>query len=128
VIYLDTSVALAQLLAEDQRPSDAFWRETLVSSCLLEYEVSVRINSRRLAQSHREAVGALLGNIAFLELTPVILSRALDPFSMPVRTLEALHLGSLEFLRGQGQTLELASYDRRMIAAAAALKIPLARL
>ncbi|HWE74485.1 MAG TPA: PIN domain-containing protein [Stellaceae bacterium] len=128
MIYLDTSVALAQLLAEDQRPSNTFWREALVSSRLLEYEVSVRINSRGLAPSHREAARALLGNIGFVELTPVILSRALDPFPIPVRTLDALHLAALEFLRGQGQTIELASYDRRMIAAAQALKIPIARL
>ena len=32
MIYLDTSVALAHLLAEDRRPPDALWSETLVSS------------------------------------------------------------------------------------------------
>jgi hypothetical protein len=29
VIYLDTSVALAELFAEDRRPADALWREPL---------------------------------------------------------------------------------------------------
>ena len=31
----------------------------------------------------------------------------------------------LEFLRERGQTVELASYDERMLAAARALRIPL---
>lgn len=39
MIYVDTSVALAELLAEDRRPGEHFWNETLVSSRLLEYEL-----------------------------------------------------------------------------------------
>jgi len=41
VIYLDTSVALAQLLSEDRLPPDRLWSETLVSSRLLEYEIRI---------------------------------------------------------------------------------------
>jgi hypothetical protein len=128
VIYLDTSVALAQLLAEDRRPRAAFWREELVSSRLLGYELWVGLNGRGLAQSHGDAARMLLGEIGLLELTPLILSRAVEPFARPVRTLDALHLASLEFLRHRGNAVELASYDKRMIAAAAALKIPIATL
>jgi len=54
--------------------------------------------------------------------------RALEPFPVPVRTLDALHLASIEFLREQAQTVELATYDRRLITAAKSLRIPLARL
>ena len=39
MIYLDTSVALAHLLAEDRLPPVSLWHETLVSSRLLEYEL-----------------------------------------------------------------------------------------
>jgi hypothetical protein len=45
VIYLDTSVALAQLLAEDRLPPERLWQETLVSSRLLEYEIWNRIHA-----------------------------------------------------------------------------------
>ena len=128
MIYLDTSVALAQLLAEDQRPDAAFWNETIVSSRLLEYELRVTINNRNLARSHGDAARTLLDTIAFLELTPVILARAVEPFPVPVRTLDALHLASLEFLRGHDQALALASYDKRMIAAARAMRIQLVNL
>jgi len=126
VIYLDTSVALAQLLAEDRRPPEALWREPLVSSRLLEYEAWNRVHARGLTGSHGEPLRLLLGRVAFLELAPPVLARALEPFPASVRTLDALHLASLEFLRAQGQKPRLASYDDRMLAAARAMRIPLA--
>lgn len=73
MIYVDTSVVLAQLLAEDR--------------------------------------------------TPPVLARALDPFPSPLRTLDALHLASAEFLRQQGQSVRLATYDDRMADAARSLDI-----
>jgi hypothetical protein len=53
---------------------------------------------------------------------------ALEPFPAPVRTLGALHLASIEFLRAQGQKLELATYDERLAAAARKMKIPASAL
>jgi hypothetical protein len=54
-----------------------------------------------------------------------VLARALEPIPVPLRTLDALHVASIEFLRDRGQAVELASYDERMLAAARALRIPL---
>jgi hypothetical protein len=125
VIYLDTSVALSHLFAEDRVPKDAFWKEPLVSSRLLEYETWVRIHSRQASTSHGDAARELLRRVAMIELTPQVLTRALDRFPLPVRTLDALHLSSLAFLRAHGQKVQLASYDDRMNAAARALEIPL---
>jgi hypothetical protein len=125
VIYLDSSVALAHLLAEDRSPPESIWQEMLVSSRLLEHEVWNRIQARRLGCSHGEAVRALIGRLALVELAPRVLARALEPFPVPVRTLDALHLASIEFLRARGQTVELASFDGRLLAAAHALDIPL---
>jgi hypothetical protein len=42
-----------------------------------------------------------------------------------VRTLDALHPASIEFLRSQHQQVELATYDTRMADAARVLGIPL---
>jgi hypothetical protein len=123
VIYLDTSVALAQLLAEDRIPPAALWDETLVSSRLLEYELWNRLNARGLAKSHGESARELTQRLALLELAPPVLARALETFPIPVRTLDALHLASIEFLRSQGQVVQLASYDLRMVAAAQKLGI-----
>jgi predicted nucleic acid-binding protein len=125
MIYVDTSVILAALLAEDRIPPPRMWAEPLVSSRLLHYEVWRRIHSRGLGSSHGEAVRACLARIAVLEMLPLVLARALEPFPAPLRTLDALHLASLEFLRTQGgQAISLASYDEPMVTAARALRIP----
>jgi predicted nucleic acid-binding protein len=125
VIYLDSSVALAHLLAEDRFPPADLWQQQLVSSRLLEYEVWNRIHARRLDQSHGDAARALISRVALLELAMPVLARALDPFPIAVRTLDALHLSSIEFLRLRQQEVKLASYDARLIAGARALHIPL---
>lgn len=121
MIYLDTSVALAHLLAEDRVPPEALWQQPLISSRLIEYEIWTRIHARKLARSHGDEVRALLGRIALVELFSTVLTRALEPFPKPVRTLDSLHLASIDFLRAQGQSIALASYDDRMINAARAL-------
>ena len=123
MIYLDTSVALAQLLAEDTKPPATLWKEALVSSRLLEYEIWTRLHARRLAPSHGEAARLLVSQIGLLELATPILARALDPFPVPVRTLDALHLASIDFLRARGQAVRLASYDARLSEAANRLGI-----
>ena len=128
MIYLDTSVAHAHLLAEDKQPPDSLWRQPLVASRLLEYELWTRLNARRLGGSHGELARRLLERVALLEMVPNVLTRALEPFPSPVRTLDALHLASIEFLRARGQSIELASYDDRLIAAAQELDIPIAPL
>ncbi|MGH7334352.1 MAG: PIN domain-containing protein [Candidatus Rokuibacteriota bacterium] len=128
MIYLDTSVALAHLLAEERVPPSTLWQVPLTSSRLLEYEMWTRIHGRHLAASHGDEVRALLARIALVELAPPVLARALDPFRRPVRTLDALHLASMEFLRAQGQVVELASYDERLTAAARDLGIAILAL
>ena len=128
MIYLDTSVALAQLLAEDRRPAASLWNETLVASRLMEYEIWNRLHVRNLADSHGDTARGLIGRIAMVELSPPVLARALEAFPVPVRTLDALHISSCEYLRSQGQSVELASYDSRMTAAAHAMGIPVFEL
>ena len=125
MIYLDASVALAHVLAEDRAPPGALWQETLVSSRLLEYEVWNRIHAGGLDRSHGDVVRALIGRVALIALAPPVLARALEPFPTTVRTLDALHLASIEFLRARQQTPSLASYDERLNAVARTLGIPL---
>ena len=128
MIYLDTSVALAHLLAEDRSPPPSLWDETLVSSRLLEYELWNRLHARGLARSHGDHARELLQRLALLELAPPVLARALEPFASPVRTLDALHLASIEFLRERRQDIRLASYDTRMINAARRMGISVVEL
>jgi hypothetical protein len=123
VIYLDSSVALARLLLEPRRPSDDFWQERIGSSRLLEYEVWNRLHARQRAQSHGDAARALIDRVSLFELAPAILARALEPFPVSVRTLDSLHLATIEFIRARGQPVQLASYDERLLAGARALGI-----
>ena len=125
MIYVDTSVVLAELLAEDQHPTGAFWNETLVSSRLLEYEVWVRLQARQLAGTHGEAARALVGRLGLLEMVSPVLARSLEPFPKPVRTLDALHLASVEFLREREPDVRLATYDSRQATVEKALGIAL---
>jgi predicted nucleic acid-binding protein len=123
MIYLDTSVALAYLLAEDRYPSNALWQQPIVSSRLLECEVWTRISARRLQDSHGDAARGLLDRIAIIEMIPPVLRRALKPFPAPVRTLDAIHLAAIEFIRSQGANVQLASYDERLVGVARLLGI-----
>ena len=112
------------MLAEDREPPLSLWQQPLIASRLLEYEMWTRLHARGLGRSHGEEARALIGRVALIELAPPILARALDPFPMVVRTLDALHLASIEFLRMRGQTVELATYDERLLAVARAMGIP----
>ena len=111
MVYLDSSVVLAHLLSEDRRPTDAVWGETLASSRLMEYEVRQRVYA---LEADPQVLDALLGRVAFIEMVDAVVARARAPFPGPVRTLDALHLASADFLREQGAPVELATYDGRM--------------
>jgi predicted nucleic acid-binding protein len=124
VIYLDTSVVLAQLLGETRRPAESLWSNGLVSSRLLQYELWTRLHARGLGTSHGELARQLIGMLSLVELTPSVLERALEPFPISVRTLDALHLATIEFLKTQGQSVQLATFDERLGSAAMALGIP----
>ena len=123
MIYLDSSVLLAYLLAEDRCPPASIWDERLGSSRLLEYEVWNRIHFYRSAATLGGDAQALLSRIQFTELSPMVLTRALESFPVPVRTLDSLHLATVEYLRAQGQNVTLASFDERLLAGARAIGI-----
>ncbi|MDZ7781215.1 MAG: PIN domain-containing protein [Gemmatimonadota bacterium] len=128
MIYLDTSVALAHLFAEDRRPPRDLWAEDLVSSRLLDYELWTRIHARGLAATHGDFARLLLARVARLKLSEEVLERALDPFPTAVRTLDALHLASIVFLLEQGRDVALATYDSRQAKTARAMGIPMSEL
>ena len=123
MIYLDSSVALAHLLAEDRFPRAALWDQPLVSSRLFECEVWNRVNAHLLQTSHGEAVRNLIGRVAMIEMVGPVLARALEPFPVAVRTLDAIHLSAIEFVRAQNQSVQLASYDERLLTVARLLGI-----
>jgi predicted nucleic acid-binding protein len=125
VIYLDSSVALAHLLVETRSPGAGFWHQRMTSSRLLAYEIWNAIHVRGLGETHGTQARALLSQVAMIGLESIVLMRAMEPFPVGVRTLDGLHLATIEYLRAQRRDVELATYDRRLAAGAQALGIPL---
>ena len=123
VTYVDSSVALARLLREPRVPPVGFWDAELVSSRLLEYEIWNRIYAYRLVEARGDQARTLLAGVGLTEMSETVLARALQPFPVQVRTLDALHLATADFLREQGAALQFASYDNRLLATAGALGI-----
>jgi predicted nucleic acid-binding protein len=121
VIYVDSSIALAELLSEKKRPSATFWAAPMASSRLLEYEVTVRLNALGSRPRVLKLARDLLDTVKIIDLDAAVLARALEPFPISVRTLDAIHLATMVFLRRRGFTIELATYDQRLGDAATAL-------
>lgn len=128
MIYIDSSVALAGVFREPRAPAPPFWAGPLISSKLLEYEVWNRVHAYGLTRSHGGEARLLLAGVELIELTEPVLARALEPFPVPVRTLDALHLATADFVRIDGASLKLASFDKRLMDAARALEIAVALL
>jgi predicted nucleic acid-binding protein len=128
MIYLDTSVAIAQLLSEERVPPEALWREQLCSSRLFHYELMVRLNRERSKKEVIEAAEALCGRLTTIEMRPDVLARILEPFPISLRTLDAIHLATAQFLSRQGTKVRIATYDIRMREAATAMNFDLVRL
>jgi predicted nucleic acid-binding protein len=126
VIYLDTSVVLAQLLNEGRQPPLSLWSAAKTSSRLLEYEIIVRLNALELPTASINAASDFLKSVKLIDLDAAALSRALQPFPVPLRTLDAIHLSTVLFLQGRGLKLKLATYDKRLARAAKAVGIALA--
>ena len=62
------------------------------SSRLLRHELRTTLHARGLAESHDTSAHQLIGRVAILEMTPLVLARALRQFSgeVKLRTLNAL--------------------------------------
>jgi predicted nucleic acid-binding protein len=127
MIYLDSSVLIAHLLAEDRRPPASLWDNPLVSSRLLEVEAWTALHARgktRLAEPLR----VLLLRLSLLEMEAPVLERAIEPFAVPVRALDAIHLASAEYLRRIGEDVSIATYDARMRATAQKMEFEIVSL
>ncbi len=80
-----------------------------------------RLHARRPGQSHGDPAREALDRLAVIESSPIVLERAVEPFPVPVRALDALHLAMLSFLAAQRQRPALATYDSRIADAATRL-------
>ena len=118
MIYLDSSIVLAQVRSEDRHPPPEFWNNSFVSSRLLQYETWTRLHAAGRDQAEAEMARGLLIRVSYVELVPEVLDPLVEGLRVPVKTLDAIHLITMRWLEGQRLRVELATYDEKLAAAA----------
>jgi hypothetical protein len=116
MIYLDSSVALAYLLAEDRFPLIRFGKSHWwPASRMRGLESDQRAP---IAKFKREAARNLIGRAAMIENGGTCAHPGPATISGSVRTLGAIHLAAFEFIRARKQNVQLANYDEGLVVAA----------
>lgn len=129
IAYLDASVVLRVILREPNRLHQ--WESIRggVASALLEVECLRVIDRLRLTKGltdeqvseRREAFHRLLPRMELVEVDRAVLSRASQPFSTALGTLDAIHLVSAIVWREQSEMdLIMATHDGALATAARA--------
>lgn len=118
MIYVDSSVALATLREETRRPDESFWDAPLVASRLTDLEVRVRSAGRLALGRVAEDVEELLARLEWFEMSPVTLGLLYQRPPEGLRTLDLIHLSTLDFVNREISKTALATYDRRLALAA----------
>ena len=83
----------------------------------VEFDVLNRLRARGATAKHGNDARQLVDRINLVEISGQVLSRAFLPLTLPMNTLDALHLATMAFLREQGLTPAPATCDQRMVAA-----------
>ena len=115
MIYVDASVALSEVFSEDRRPPLTFWNEPLVASRLTDLEMRTRAAA---TDSQRAAVERLSSRISYLGITPETVDLIYTNGATGLRTLDAIHLATLAYVNQGLRRVPLATYDKRLAAAA----------
>ena len=131
VAYLDSSVLLRHILLGEEPIRHALEFPRVVSSELIEIECRRVLHRYRLAGElsdetltvARERLDEVLAGIDVLEMSRQIKQRAMDPFPVNVRTLDALHLATALMVVEDADGLALFSHDEGMNRCARSLGI-----
>ena len=131
VAYLDASVLLRHILLGEEPIRHALEFPRVVSSELLEIECRRVLHRCRLAGEltdealtvARERLDEVLAGIDLLEMSRQIKQRAMDPFPVNVRTLDALHVATALMVGEDAGGVALFSHDEGMNRCARSLGI-----
>lgn len=122
VAYLDSSVLLSHILLGKEPIRHALAFARVVSSELIEIECRRVLHRYRLAGElddetlpvARERLDEVLAGIDLLELSSQIKQRAMEPFPVNVRTLDALHVATALMVAEDTGGVALFSHDEGM--------------
>jgi uncharacterized protein len=128
-VYVDSSVLLRVVLAEPGRLRS--WKAITrpIASDLVRLECLRTIDRARIRLGlddeavalSREAVIEQLETFELISLDPRVLERAAEPFPTVLGSLDALHLASALFVRGELPDLRFATHDRELAITARAM-------
>lgn len=124
MIYVDSSVALAEVFGESRRPPREFWDLDLVASRLTDLEMRLRAAATGQAERFLSVVDQIAGCISFIEIEPASVELIYAGGTRGLRTLDAIHLATLAHFNSAPGGTELATYDRRLATAAHAMGFP----
>ena len=131
VAYLDASVLLRHILLGEEPIRHALEFPRVVSSELIEIECRRVLHRCRLTGEltdetltvARERLDEVLAGIDLLEMSRQIKQRAMDPFPVNVRTLDALHVATALMVGEDAGGVALFSHDEGMNRCARSLGI-----
>ncbi len=131
VAYLDASVLLRHILLGEEPIRHALEFPRVVSSELIEIECRRVLHRCRLAGEltdealtvARERLDEVLAGIDLLEMSRQIKQRAMGPFPVNVRTLDALHVATALMVGEDAGGVALFSHDEGMNRCARSLGI-----
>ena len=129
--YLDSSVLLRHILLGEEPIRHALEFPRVVSSELIEIECRRVLHRCRLAGEltdealtvARERLDEVLAGIDLLEMSRQIKQRAIAPFPVNVRTLDALHVATALMVGEDAGGVALFSHDEGMNRCARSLGI-----
>jgi predicted nucleic acid-binding protein len=129
IAYVDASVLLRIVFGESARLREWGAIETAVASPLVEVECLRTVDRFRIEggltdyeiAAKREEVYRFMSSVAIVELDRAILTRASQPLSTVLRTLDAIHLASAIAWREQSEEdLTMATHDAALAMASRA--------
>ena len=129
MIYLDTSAIVKLIRVEDESAALVGWLneqsgQPLVASALAEIELP-----RALRRSQPEVlslVAAVLSRLHRVDINAAVRATAAAYVEPTLRTLDAIHLATAEFLVASGlQFTAYVTYDKRLAEAARRIGLPL---
>jgi uncharacterized protein len=131
VIYLDSS-AVVKLIRQEKGSSELVaWLnghrdESLVCSALVEVEVPRAL--RRSAPQALVGLPTVLTRLYKIEIDATIRATAAACPDPLLRTLDAIHLATAQLLAAdtEGALIAFVAYDKRLLAAASAIGVPVA--
>jgi predicted nucleic acid-binding protein len=133
IAYVDSSILLRFILDQPEPLTELLHADGRVTSHIAEVECLRAVESARTRgqldideyAERRRIVYAQLRRMRRLELTRSVLWRAGEPFPLPVKSLDAIHLASALILRErEASDLVFATHDRQLGRLAAVLDFP----